>query len=413
MFKNSKVRYAISLGLGLVFLSTAVFADIANKTGYELFKDSIKHTSSVISKDMKNYTLQLSLSIKFDDKVIYLEEGTQKYDYNNNMTESIGQTITGTENPIKHYSFTDIRSNIYTSDNENFILNEYKNDLKLPTPPSVEKEITPEVEKFIDAVVASVKNNVMSEEKPDGTKEFYGTLTDGQIPAVMNAGASLIFKQGFANDFNDKFPEVKLLEKDLTIKNITGKASTNKEGIITNLYTSGELHGKDSNNNVHLVTVEVLAKITDINSTKITKPDITNKKVVKNTDIDRKGTIDYAKYPGKYKSDIVVTENGKFKKIGERIVNIAHADNKSIAGKYSEIYYEGYNNNIKIEDFTFDAEFKGDNSSNADFSLPNLSKDERGTISLGYNSAKIYLHLPNSFTKGTNIDSEFMRVFEN
>ena len=151
------------------------------------------------------------------------------------------------------------------------------------------------------------------------------------------------------------------ITNDVFVKEIKGNMVTTKDGFIQSVLGTGVISGKDENGKEHKLTFELLAKMTDVNSTKVSKPDLTGKKVEKNIEQDYSKLSNPEKYIGKYKTDILIEKDGKFVKIGEKFIDVTAVDNKSISGRYYEEYtkgYEEYATNKK--DFKFDAKFEKD-----------------------------------------------------
>ena len=166
------------------------------------------------------------------------------------------------------------------------------------------------------------------------------------------------------------------ITNDVFVKEVKGNMVTTKEGLIQSVLGSGVISGKDENGKVHSLTFEVLAKITNVNSTKVIKPDLSGKKVEKNVEQDYSKLSNPEKYIGKYKTDILIEKNGKFEKIGEKFIDVTTVDNKGISGRYYEEYAKGneeYAANKK--DFNFQAKFENENRFNASFNAKGSSNN--------------------------------------
>ena len=106
------------------------------------------------------------------------------------------------------------------------------------------------------------------------------------------------------------------------VKEIKGNMTLNKDGLIESAMGTGLLSGKDRQGKEHNLTFELLVKISDINKTVVNKPDLTGKKVETCVQKDYNKISKPEMYIGAYKNDIVMEKDGKFQKIGERIVDI-------------------------------------------------------------------------------------------
>ena len=206
--------------------------------------------------------------------------------------------------------------------------------------PFKEKEAT-DVEKIVDALVGNLKDAVVVTENSDGSKTLSGSLSESQIPALINAVVSLHLRVNLVIDtiMQRGIPKI---TNDIFVKEVKGNMVTTKEGLIQSVLGSGVISGKDENGKEHSLTFELLAKITNVNSTKVSKPNLSGKKVEKNVEQDYSKLSNPEKYIGKYKTDILIDKDGKFEKIGEKFVDVTTIDDKSISGRYYEEYAKGY-----------------------------------------------------------------------
>ena len=247
--------------------------------------------------------------------------------------------------------------------------------------------------------------------KTDGGKELSGSIKDAQIPALVNAVTSYMIKRETVFIPGPGEEQVMpSITKDAYVKEIDGKMVVDKDGLIQNLMGTATIYGKDEQGKEHTLTVELLVKVSNINSTVVSKPDLSGKEVEKSI-INKYGNkLEKPEiYLGKYKADIVIEKDGEFKKIGERIINIKHSDDKSIGGTYHEEYAEGYKDyQKKISDIEFDAKYEEDGYYNAEFNVEGSS--DKGHINLNIGEAKFYFGMPTG--DGQWHSDEFNRVFE-
>jgi hypothetical protein len=201
-------------------------------------------------------------------------------------------------------------------------------------------------------------------------------------------------------EFNGRQNNMPNLSEDIYIKEVTGTALINRDGILENLLATATLAGKDTGGQTHDISIEILLKVKDINATSVAKPDLAGKTVVKQEgkiSLLQPGTLNPQKFIGKYKNDILIEKDGKFVKIGERYLDITQLDNSAVSGKYYEEYKEGYDSYASQKrDFAFQATFNKD-SRNAEFHISGESNNGiNGNIYIDEYTAKIhfYLNLP-------------------
>jgi len=398
---KKKTTLLVGFVLGALLMTTTAVADIANKSGYEQLKDGIKATAENCSEKFNNYTLDFSYALKDNGKVLTSDNEITKYDRLADARESRSNRHSIDGKDYHSYYYTDKTTDIRFSEQDNtYYVTEYAEarELNQFTNPFKEEEAG-DIEKIADALVGSLKDHVVVQDNPDGSKQLSGSLSEVQIPSLFNAFASLRMKQ----DFNGRQDGMPHLTQDIFIKEVTGSAYINQEGILENLLATAILSGKDDQGQVHELSIEILFKLTDINSTSVAKPDLSGKTVVKQEGKhypSQSGFTNPQKYIGTYKNDILIEKDGRFVKIGERFLDVTHLDNSGIAGKYYEQYREGYEEYAaKQRTYTFEAKFDKD-PKGVEFSYVNEAGNTMtGHIYIDEYNAKIHLYLNSPSTE--------------
>ncbi|MCY9657721.1 hypothetical protein P5G65_26635 [Paenibacillus chondroitinus] len=409
--KKSVTVLSFTIGACL-FVSTA-FADTLLGSGYDRLKGSAKTTANMMEKDMKNYTLEALYTLKDNDKTLIQGSTSQKMDVEKQMKEENTTTKDANGETTSRYYYSDITKSVNKNGSDNtYYVTEYpasdrKNrtvDFKNP----FKEKGAPEIEKIVDAVVGGLKDYVQVEEGPEGGKVYSGSLSETQVPAVLNAVSSFGIKQ-MLNDERD----LPTIESDVFVKKVVGTANENKAGYLENVTGDITLSGKDKNGVQHDLNLNVIVKLSEVGNTKITLPDLTGAKVEK---------VSYSngfssKYVGKYKNDIVMEKDGKFVKIGERMVEITSVDNDKVKGKYSETVIPGYESEYPNKD-VFDFEY--DPAASSTFTYKDAKGEQKnGSIHQGA-TGKVYFEMnveivnENSYRSISKpyYDGEFSRIFE-
>jgi len=419
MVKNKKLMMAISFTLGVALLVTTAFADIMSASGYDQLKQAIKYTSKSCSSTLESFTLQTSITVKSAETVLFTSIQTEKYDNVLEASESKSTQSYCNGNTDKYESYNDKYCHIrYNPWDDSYTVIEYDKEMETPLFEDIFEtdDTMKDIEKIIDAGVGNLKDYVIVEDKADGSKEFSGSLDNAQIPALVNAILSFLFKRTIPDigaTTEDIFPNI---QNDVYIKKITGKASVNTDGILERIYGSCIISGKDEDEKTHELTVEVLIRLYDINSTVVTKPNLDDKNnIIKKyvgNGLDMKAS---QKYIGKYKQDIIIEKDDKFIKIGERMVEIEKIADQIVSGKYYEIYKPEYPEYAKDKlEFDFDAKVINYNYAYYEIKNDNSYKQ---TVSINFinNSSAIHFDIcseyKNTFEPRYN-DSIFAKVFE-
>lgn len=415
MRKNKKLIMLLSFCLGAAIFITTAFADVVSASGYEQLKDAFKHTTKRLSKDLDSFTLEAAYSLKDNNKVLMAMNATAKHDIKNNRKED----ITTAQTPqIKetNYSFTDEKRNIYYNRNEDayYVYNYMEpnsDNVKFDDP--FEYERLKDMEKILDALLGNLRDHVVVAKSSDGSKEFSGSISNSQIPALVNAVSSYFFKQtitpGLSNSKEITFPE---LVNDIFIKSVSGRANVNNDGLIENLFASFILFGRDKDGKDHELAIEAVFKVLNINETSVESPDLTGKKVVEKK-VDNRDNVSIVteKYLGKWKCNIVLEDNEEFVKIGEKFIEITSINEKNVYGRYYEVFLDENSSHAKKrKDFEFKATIE--NFDTGKFESTNLG-DKKETGSIYFNPGWISFHISyvDSFPEYV-YNSDFSKVFE-
>lgn len=416
---RKKTIMAVSFALGTLMFATTAMAEVNSKSGYDQFKDAVKYTAKQTTTGFSSYTLNQSVNIKDGDSIVYSSNTTSKYDVINKAMENVTEFYNG-KDKNDSYFYNDKNTQITKAINDkaeayysvtNFT-NENTNIKWLQNP--FEQDKAADMEKIADALVGNIKDAVVFTAKSDGNKELSGSINNTQIPSIVNALASFQFKNSYGNGKDTNFSKMPKLIKDIYVKNAKGNVITDKNGLIKTAAASGVLSGKDKNNTVHNLTFEVSFNISNINSTKVSKPDLTGKKVQETTTsaYDYSKLTNPEKYIGKYKSNIVEENDGKFIKIGEAIVIIEKMNTDTVSGTYETKYVSGYEDRNKKLNFTgkFHKE-KNHSPFDAEVTLnSNTEKNIEGSLYVPPDTPSINFHINGEDSKG--FDANYNKIFD-
>ncbi|MHB8125002.1 MAG: hypothetical protein ACYDEJ_05040 [Desulfitobacteriaceae bacterium] len=413
---KKKTAMLASFALGTLLFATTALADIVTKSGYDQLKDAFKVTAENFSDKLNSFTLDVSFVVKDNGKTLQFNNEIQKYDRGQSARESISNRESINGDKYSSYYYVDTKSTIrYSEHEQTYYVTEFAQERKVEglfTNPFKENRAE-DLEKIADALVGSLKDHVVVTENPDGSKLLSGSLTEVQIPPLVNAVASFQSKGMFnGNHQSDQMPH---LIQDIFVKEVNGSALLNKDGIMESILGTVVITGKDEQGQVHNLSIEVLGKLLGINSTTVAKPDLTGEKIVKEKQETTYGSeiTNPQKFVGKFKNDILIEKDGKYVKIGERIIDIAHIDKEAVAGRYHEEYKQGFEEYAANKrDFSFDARCNRDRDPrNAEFDYANESGVKtRGNIYFDERLGKLFFNLDNRDTLG--FDSTFSPAFE-
>ncbi len=354
---KKKTVMLLSFALGAMLVATTALADIASKSGYEQLKDAVKSTGNSCANKFDSYTMETSSVVKDNGKVVSSSSSVSKHDTKNKAQEGTTEQENVKIGKTKFYSYNDKHTSISWQGGDNtYRVAEFskENTSAVFRNPFIEPKAE-DIEKIVDAVIGSLKDSVVVTDNSDGSKTFSGSLSEVQIPPIVNAGASLLIKQEYSSQ-NAPIS----VDRDIFGKAVKGTAIV-KNGVVENILVTAVLSGKDQKGQIHEITCEFLFKLTGINSTTVSKPDMTGKNVVKEAVNNGPNISNPQKFVGKYKNDIIIEKDGKFIKIGERVLEITTMAGNSLTGRYHQEYRPGFEQYARETlDITFAGEYGKD-----------------------------------------------------
>ncbi len=272
--------------VGTTMLCGSAFAGGSGSAGYDTYKSAIKQ-----SLDAKNVTPQVEVAVTDNGSLVVDLDAALKVDQVNRAMSGV---ITDKTSNLSVNVFKQADQAIFkTSDSEvyNVIKHGDNGDREQngeKQRPEMKSARMQDAEKVIDALTGTLQNYVVLKENPDGTKDVSFTLTDSQIPAVVNAIVPLAVKdagneqgveRGMKSPFGDleaKLPklvdEIKLISIDMTAKIGIDNRVANQTLNIT-------LSGKDADGKTHEVIVKITMAFTAYNNTSPDTVDLTGKQV--------------------------------------------------------------------------------------------------------------------------------------
>ena len=418
---SKKTITLLSFALGaLLFVSTA-FADMTLGSGYDLFKSSVKKTATQMEKELDNFTLEALASFKVNGQTTYQMTTVAKVDNKKQALEEKTTNQYANGQTDSHYLYADQKVSIWKNEAEDtYYMTEYEGQNKrenwTPFDNPFQTEGAPEIEKIVDALVGNLKDQVQVEEQSGGGRLFSGSLTELQVPALINAVSAFAVKQMIGDSYIRGEYKLPRIESDIYVKKMTGQAVENEAGLLEQITGEMVLSGKDHEGKEHELSLDIIIKLSDVGSTQVAKPDLSKAKVEKDTS----GFGFNQKHVGTYKNNIVIEENGQWIKIGERTLEIISVEDGKVKGRFVETVKPEYQDRYP-EPYNFTFESEGDPDYPYDFTYTNPEgKQENGQIHPG-GIGKIYLELniekidEHGYRSNMNYniyDPELTRVFD-
>jgi len=414
---GKKATIALSFIAGACLFFTTALADMTLGTGYDRLKEAAKRTSAQMENGLDSYTLESVLSTKLNGTVMYESKDLLKVDTINRVSETLNEHTRYNEDKYTWYTYNDETTYAYKSseDDQFYVAMRTRKDWT-PFSDPFREEITADMERIVDALVGNLKDSVMVEEAANGGKIYSGSLSEVQVPTLVNAVLSLLFKQTsydwFGGYRNEDIPR---LSEDIYVSRISGRAEEDETGLLKNVTGEIILLGADKNGQRHELAVNLGIHLRDVGSTTITKPDLTDA-IVERSYAEHQFA---EKHIGVYRTDIIIEQPDRFIKIGERTLEITAVTEESVIGKFYETVDPEYQELYAYEPLSF--EFV---SEQRDWSTLISYTDEAGVTYYleisPYNPGQIYVYPyatmgheeVYSWELANRFDSAFRRVFE-
>ena len=196
---NRKVAVILAFCIGFAIFATTAFADVSTKTGYEQFKSTVKDTLAKISNTTDSYTTDQTMAFSEDGKFISSNENITKKDNKNQISEINTINKNNLNVDSNYYSYNNKEKQI-TKNSGDDTYYVYKRATDSNT--SISRSnmfLNPftQAEGVIDAFVMTLnlQDCITVIDNSDNTKTLTSSLSDGQVPMLVNAVTSYLFKQ--------------------------------------------------------------------------------------------------------------------------------------------------------------------------------------------------------------------------
>jgi len=339
---GKKALVALSFTVGACLFVTTALADMVLGSGYDRLKETAKHTAQQMEETLDSFTMYADIAMKLDGKVMYENTALLKSDRVNRASETTDHTVSHDGKTRSSHTYTDDKIHAYkSSDRDQYFMQEYAegNNRWSGWDNPFEEDGAEDMEKILDALVGNLKDDVIVEDRAEGGYVYRGTLSEVQVPALVNAVLSFVVKQTMMDSYRYRAmdeEEVAQLVDDIYVKRVSGRAEENAEGLAERVQGEIILSGADEDGVRHELALSLELRLADINETIVVKPDLTGAEVEIVYDKDREQHPFNSKHIGTYRSSIIVETPDEFIKIGERTVMITSVDSEKITGTYAE-----------------------------------------------------------------------------
>lgn len=278
--KKKRITLVTCIVTGTCILAGSAFANYSTSNGYDVYKKALKNLIG-----MKNYTMNMSMTVSADGSEIEKMMFSEKYDSaagKGSRVESnqhAGDTASEYKEIFRDGKRYTWYSSIEEQDNAWIEYPGYTGFGALAVEDE-DKETVSKVTRFVelltDAVVGDLKNNfVYISETENGGAKYSVELDAIQIPELIQAGISAVCSVNSANESdyakNLDYSDIDYyLYHDTSLKSVKCDFEVDNEGRLINNVMSAEFETTDVNNGNHTMTMSMELNMSDYG---ITLPD--------------------------------------------------------------------------------------------------------------------------------------------
>lgn len=273
--KKKRITLVTCIVTGTCILAGSAFANYSTSNGYDVYKKALKNLIG-----MKNYTMNMSMTVSADGSEIEKMMFSEKYDSaagKGSRVES-NQHAGDTKSEYKEIFRDGKRYTWYSREQDNAWI-EYPGytGFGALAVEDEDKETVSKVTRFVelltDAVVGDLKNNfVYISETENGGAKYSVELDAIQIPELIQAGISAVCSVNSANESdyakNLDYSDIDYyLYHDTSLKSVKCDFEVDNEGRLINNVMSAEFETTDVNNGNHTMTMSMELNMSDYGTT--------------------------------------------------------------------------------------------------------------------------------------------------
>lgn len=278
-FKDSKYfKGALSIGVGAVLLTTAVFANYESASGYNVCKEALKKAAFA-----ENYSFDMVADITIDGETYVKYSNATKLNVGGNPCYSSETTGTEPNGDIyfsKSVQQDDCRIYQYTNDaaelDHGYITPGYNGRTSfaesLTGKPETGEKMINFAETVADTFVGDLKNSFVLASSEDGIRKYTINLSREQMPSYVSSGMSLMASiiQDDNAHMDDDDPSLKVFGSgDPYVQDAGLTISVAEDNSYMQMVGNLNFIGYDRNGAEHSLTIDISVELYDFGTTSI------------------------------------------------------------------------------------------------------------------------------------------------
>ncbi|NGQ97522.1 hypothetical protein G3578_20560 [Brevibacillus sp. SYP-B805] len=266
----------VGFGIGAVMLFVSGFSAMANTAGYDTYKAALKNTKAVTS-----LTANADLTVTDNGTKVLAGTANIKLDKERNAGSMAATFGDGSQTHSLHVFRQDGKVIFKRGDDDVYRVMEqeapkWQHEGVGPNPPKA-------VEQAFDALMGNMRELATVESESDGGKQAALHLSRSQIPAVVNALATLAVSKaadcdGWEHaDMNVNLPK---LTDNIQVENINLDANINPDNLLEEQTAVINITGTDDAGKNHVLAIRLHVDFSGFNKTIPDRIDLTGKQTL-------------------------------------------------------------------------------------------------------------------------------------
>lgn len=278
-----KKKMIAVLGISGALLLGGVYSALANTSGYDMYKEALKNVHQLDST-----TMNLSFALEDNSKELYRMDSMVKTNRVEDLIEIESMVTNGLDQMKYEMAKQDGEYYIHKEDENKVYVMEAKGFHGV-SEGNDHKVLRKDLELLVDVLTKKYQKKITVEGIQDGTYLVDLELSNAELPTVMNAFTSFIYKHVVRLDhraadsesnFHSVKPELPNLKEGIVIEEIKVSAKISTENYVEEQFVSAIITGEDESGTSQKLEVTFKLDLTNANETTVTPMDVTGLELI-------------------------------------------------------------------------------------------------------------------------------------
>lgn len=273
------------IGVSGAILFGGVYSALANSSGYDIYKEALKKTHQLDST-----TMNMSLALEDNSRELYRMESVMKTNRIEDLLE-MESTVTNGNDLMKYDMAKQDGEFLVHKDDENkvYVMESKGFHNGSESEGNESMVLRKDLEILVDLLTKKYQKKIIVEDNQNGTYLIDLELSNSELPTVLNAFTSFIYKHAnllvdragdSESNFHSVKPELPDLKEDILIEEVKVSAKISKGNYVEEQFVSAIITGKDESGAAQKLEITFKLDLTKANETIVTPMDVTGLELV-------------------------------------------------------------------------------------------------------------------------------------